>query len=365
MKVVHIDTELTWRGGEQQMFYLARGLQGAGCECLLVCQPDGAAAARAKTEGLPIAPVTMRGEADVFAAAKIAAMARRGFNILHAHTSHAHTLAVLAKWMLRKPCRVVVHRRVDFSIHKLPFKLSLLKYRIGVDRYIAVAEAVKRVMVRDGVPADKIDVVRSCTDLRRFDQVEPADLRSEFGLPRDAVIVGNVGFLVGHKDHANLVRAAAIVRQTHPEARFVVAGEGELRPAIEELRDALGLHDHFILAGFRSDIPAVLAGFDIFALSSCMEGIAGTLFEAMAMRRPIATTNAGGIGEYIHDGVNGLLVNTGDPQALASAIVRLIENADQARTLAKAARQTVVEHFSTERLVEQTLKVYERVLDKA
>ena len=363
MKVVHIDTERTFRGGEQQMLYLARGLQEAGCECLLVCQPHGEAAARAERAGLPVARVNMRGEADVFAAAKIAALCR-GFDLIHAHTSHAHTLAVLAKWFGRQKCPLVVHRRVDFSIHKLPLKLSLLKYRTGVARYIAVADAVKAVMVRDGVPADKIDVVRSATDLSRFDNVRRADLRQEFGLPHDALIVGSVGFLVGHKDHANLVRAAALVRQTHPEARFVVVGEGELRPAIEELRDALGLHDAFILAGFRSDIPEVLADFDIFALSSCMEGIAGTLFEAMATRLPIVTTTAGGIGEYIHDGVNGLLVNTGDPQALASAIVRLIENADQARTLAEAAHQTVVEQFSAERLVEQTLQVYERVLDK-
>jgi len=363
MRILHIDTERTWRGGEQQMLYLASGLHDAGHECTLVCQPDGVAAVRAAEAKLAVAPVKMRGEADLVAAARIAALARK-FDILHAHTSHAHTLAAIANAMILCRCRVVVHRRVDFSIHKLPLRLSLLKYRFGVDRYIAVADAVKRVMVADGIAEDKIDVVRSCTDLSRFEDVQPADLRAEFGLPKDALIVGNVGFLVGHKDHANLVRAAAIVRQTHPEAYFVVAGEGELRPEIEKLRDELGLHDQFILAGFRSDVPAVLGDFDVFTLSSCMEGIAGSLFEAMAMRCPIATTNAGGIDEYLVDGANGLMVPTRDPEALAAAIVRLIEDHALRASVAEAGRGTIEERFSIDALVEQTLAVYERVLDK-
>jgi len=250
---------------------------------------------------------------------------------------------------------------VDFSIHKLPLKLSLLKYRFGVDRYLAVSAAIKGVLVQDGVPAGRIDVVRSCTDLSRFENVRPADIRSEFGLPRSSVVVGNVGFLVGHKDHANLVRAAAIVRQTHPEAYFVVAGEGPLRPSIEALRDELGLRDSFVLAGFRSDVPSLLAGFDVFAMSSCMEGLGGAILEAMASRVPVATTNAGGLGEMTIDRENALVAPPRDPGALARAIVRLIEAPREARRLAEAGRRTVEQRFSTDSLLEQTLEVYQRV----
>jgi len=362
MKTLHIDTERTWRGGEQQMFYLARGLLHAGHEAMLVCQTDGAAAERAENEGIPVARLRMRGEADVLAAMRIADLARqRGAELLHAHTSHAHTLAVLAKLLLRGKCPLIVHRRVDFSIHKLPLKLSLLKYRFGVDRYLAVSAAIKGVLVQDGVPAGRIDVVRSCTDLSRFENVRPADIRSEFGLPRSSVVVGNVGFLVGHKDHANLVRAAAIVRQTHPEAYFVVAGEGPLRPSIEALRDELGLRDSFVLAGFRSDVPSLLAGFDVFAMSSCMEGLGGAILEAMASRVPVATTNAGGLGEMTIDRENALVAPPRDPGALARAIVRLIEAPREARRLAEAGRRTVEQRFSTDSLLEQTLEVYQRV----
>ena len=359
MRTLHIDTERTWRGGEQQMFYLARGLLSIGHEPLLVCQTGGVAVERAEREGIPVVSVKMRGEADVLAAMEIAAIARRhGSELLHAHTSHAHALAVLAKFLLRGKCPVLVHRRVDFSIHKLPLRLGLLKYRFGVNRYVTTSGAIREVLVQDGVPASQVDVVRSCTDLSRFDDVSPADVRVEFGLPRDSVIVGNVGFLVGHKDHANLVRAAAIVRQTHPEVYFIVVGEGELRASIEALRDELGLHGHFILAGFRSDVPSLLAGFDIFAMSSCMEGLGGAILEAMASRVPLATTNAGGMAEIAADSENALVVPTQNPSALARAIVRLIEAPEEARRLAAAGRRTVEQRFSTDNLLEQTLEVY-------
>lgn len=345
------------------MLYLATGLRDAGHECVLACQRGGPAAMRAKEASLTVVELKMRGEVDFVAAAKLAALAGRSrCDLIHAHTSHAHSLAVLAKVLLRGRCAVVVHRRVDFSIHKLPFRLSLLKYRLGVDRYIAVAEAVKCVMVGDGVPGDRIDVVRSCTDLARFDAAEPAGLRRELGLPRDAAIVGNVGFLVGHKDHANLLRAAAIVCPRHPEAHFVIVGEGDMRPGIEALREELGLAGRVVLTGFRSDIPSVLADFDVFALSSCMEGIAGVLFEAMASRVPVVTTDAGGIAEYLVDRVNGRLVPTRDPEALAEAILYMLEEPQDRARLAEAGRQTVEERFSTDALTEQTLEVYDRAL---
>ena len=244
----------------------------------------------------------------------------------------------------------------------MPLRLSLLKYRFGVDRYIAVSHAIKDVMVADGVDGNKIDVVHSCADLSRFEDVPRADLRSEFGWPADSVVVGNVSFLVGHKDHATLVRAAAVVRQTHPETRFVIAGEGELRPDIERLRDELDLGDAFVLAGFRDDVPSMLADVDIHAMSSHMEGLGGSNLEAMAMRVPVASTNAGGIGEYLEDNVNGLLVDVRDPEALAAAIVHLIEHPDDARRMAEAGRRTVEEQFSIPCLIEQTLAVYDRIL---
>ncbi len=361
LRVIHIDTERTWRGGEQQMLYLAQGLEEAGAKCLVVCQPESAAGRRAREVGLSVEEMPMRGEWDLAAAWRIARLARRwGADILHAHTSHAHALAVLANWRRRR--RVVAHRRIDFSIHKLPFRLSLLKYRFGVDRYIAVADAVKRVMVDDGVPADRIDVVRSCTDPARFDAAEPADLRSEYGLPPDSVLIGNVGYLVGHKDHATLLRAAARVRQAHPEAYFLIVGDGALRPQLEGLRGELGLNDAVVFAGFRSDIPDVLAGLDIFALSSSEEGIAGVLLEALAARLPVATTNASGIGEYMKDGVNGRVVPIRDPDVLADAIVWLIEHPKERDELARAGREMVETRFSIPCLVEQTRQVYERAL---
>ncbi len=363
MKILHIDTERTWRGGEQQMLYLAKGLMADGHECLAVCRRGGAAADQIRDTRVPVVDMPMHGEADLLAAARIAKLAKReGADILHAHTSHAHMLASLAKAVFRTRAKLVVHRRVDFSIHKLPLRLSLLKYRFGVDRYIAVSRAIRDVLIADGVPADRIDLVNSCTDLSRFENVAPADLRAEFGLPGDSILVGNVGFLVGHKDHANLVRAAALVREKCPNAHFIVVGDGELRAEIEALRDELGLHDAFLLAGFRSDVPAVLADFDVFAMSSKMEGFGGACLEAMAMHVPVVTTDAGGMKEYVEDGVNGRVVPARDPEALAQAILDVIEHPEQTQRLVEAGRRTVVEGYSIDVLTQRTLEVYRRAM---
>ena len=361
LTVLHLNTERGWRGGEQQMSYLARGLAERGHACHVVCRPDSECERRMTEAGLPVHPIAIHGDLDVPAARRIAKLADRiGADVLHAHTSRTHLAAVWARRMMRRPARCVVHRRVDFSIHKLPFRLSGLKYRRGVDRYIAVTEAVKRVMVSDGLDADLISVVPSGVDLSRFDDAPPApDLRGELGVPEGARVVGNVGALVDHKDHHNLLDAAALVLKEEPMAFFVIVGEGSLRAALEAHADALGVGDRARFVGFRSDVPQCLRGFDAFCLSSWGEGIGGVVLEAMAARRPVATTSAGGLDEVVRNGENGLLVPTRNPKALAEALLNLLRQPEEAQRLAEAGRRTVEEGFTVGHMIERTLAVYE------
>ncbi|HZL98605.1 MAG TPA: glycosyltransferase, partial [Planctomycetota bacterium] len=174
MRVLHVNTERTWRGGEQQVLYLMRGLQSAGVEQELLCQPEGVLATRAEQSGLPVWRRAMRGELDLPAAMAIARRIRTaGVDLVHMHTSHAHTLGVLAAALCgrRRPV-TVVSRRVDFSIHKRRLlDFSRQKYTWGVDRILCVSETIRKVLLADGLDACRLGVVHSGIDLSRFEGV--------------------------------------------------------------------------------------------------------------------------------------------------------------------------------------------------
>ena len=361
MRILHVDTERTWRGGEQQMCYLAQGLASHGHDCHVVVRPKSECETRARSLGLDVHPLAIRGDIAPLAARRLAKLADKlEADILHAHTSRAHLACVMAKGLSRRDLRTVVHRRVDFSIHKLPFGLSGLKYRRGVDHYIAVTAAVKDVMIRDGLDAEKITVIHSGTALSRFEEIESAPgLRGDLGIPNGARVVGNVGFLVGHKDHDNLLNAAAIVLKDFPDAFFVIIGEGELRTQLEAKAGALGISDRVSFPGFRSDVPQCLVEFEVFCLSSWGEGIGGVILEAMASHVPVVTTSAGGIAEVVQTGRNGILVPTRDPEALAEGITQMLGHPKEAQCMAAAGAETVRAGFTVENMVEKTLAVYE------
>ncbi len=366
MNILHVNTERTWRGGEQQMCYLARGLIERGHTSLVVCRPGSACEQRAKSLGLDVHALAIRGDLDIFAGRRLGKLANAiGADIVHAHTSRAHLASVWAKRFSRRPLRCVVHRRVDFSIHKLPFRLSLLKYRRGVDRYIAVTAAVKDVMISDGIDAQNISVIHSGTEISRFDGImHDPGMRVELGIPENARVVGNVGFLVDHKDHENLLDAAVDVLKEFPNAFFVVIGEGELRKQIEAKAAALGIAGRINLAGFRKDVPSCLQEFELFCLSSWGEGIGGVVLEAMAARLPVVTTSAGGLAEVVRNGENGLIVPTRNPQELAAGICHMLGNAEDARRMALAGRETVEREFTVDGMVEKTIALYNELLSE-
>lgn len=366
MVIVHADTERTWRGGERQMCTLARGLSGRGHASHIACRPGSPCEREAQRMGLPTHPLNVRGDLDLPAAWRLARLLDAlKADIVHAHTARTHLVCAIAAQLARCKPHCIVHRRVDFSIHKLPLRLSGLKYRWGVDQYIAITSAVRDVMIADGIPPERISVVHSSVDLSRFENVvRLPGLRAEWNVPQEAPLVGAVGALVGHKAHRDLLDAAALILRQRPETHVVILGEGPLRPALEAQARALGIEGSVRLPGERPDIPACLLEFDVFCMSSRMEGLGSALLEAMAMRRPAVATNAGGLAEVARDGENALVAPAGDAAALAQCILRLLNDRFLAARLAEAGRRTVEQEFSAEKMVERTLEVYKQTMDE-
>lgn len=361
MRILHINTERTWRGGEQQTLYLARGLQQRGHECTVACPPGAPLAANARSENLDVVEMRMRGEADLAATCKLARLIRsRGCDVIHMHTSHAHTLGCFASLFARRGVRVV-SRRVDFSIIKNP--VSRLKYRWGVDKYVAISDAIKAVMVTDRVAAERISVVHSGIDISRFDSTEAdAQLRNELQLQAGQPVIGNVAHLADHKGHRYLLEAVPEIIKEFPDAKFMIVGDGELRADLERQVARLGIEGSVVFTGFRRDVPALLSLFDVFVMASRMEGLCTSVMDAMAARVPVVVTDAGGLPELVRNEVSGLVVPAKEPAALALAIARLLRNREEAARFAAVARGTVGEKYSVDVMVEGNIRVYDDLL---
>ncbi|HSC26180.1 MAG TPA: glycosyltransferase [Vicinamibacterales bacterium] len=357
---LHLDTARGWRGGQNQVLVTVMGLRALGHRAVLVAHPGGELRQRAR-EGLDLIPLAPKTEMDLGAAWRLSRLIRRlEPDILHAHDPHGVAMAALALSMSTEPAKppLVAARRVDFRLRSSA--LSRWKYR-QVDCFICASEAIRQLLLADGVPETRAVTVHEGIDIDHVEAAPTADLHQELWLPHNAPIVGNVAALVPHKGHRHLVEAAALVVRKVPDARFIIAGEGELKASLERQIKDHHLEKHVILVGFRPDVLSLHKAFDIFVLSSVTEGLGTSLLDAMACGKPIVATTAGGIPEVVSDGETGFLVPPRDHGAMADAIVRLLNDGGLRVRMGGAAGVRVRRKFSAERMVQETQRVYERV----
>jgi glycosyltransferase involved in cell wall biosynthesis len=361
VNVLHIDEQRTWRGGEQQASWLMAGLAAQGHR-ITIAGRAGSPFLLAPHGGAEIDRIALPflNEADPITAARLAAIIRgRRIDIIHAHTSHAHLQACLARAFARRG-RVVVSRRVSFV--PKPGPLNGWKYSMP-DIYLAVSARVGEVLLEYGLPRHQVEVVYSSIDFSRT--AVPAISRQELEVPEDALLLFSAGALVDHKDHATLLAALPPVLARHPNTLLLIAGEGKLRGALETQIAASGLGLHVRLLGHRTDVPAILRSSDLYVSSSWSEGLGTSVLEALACGIPVVATEAGGVGEMVLPGKTGLLVPARNPATLSAAMLEALDNPEQAQARAAQGKAHVEANFTTPRMVENTLRVYRRLLESA
>jgi glycosyltransferase involved in cell wall biosynthesis len=357
---LHIDTARTWRGGQNQVLLTVIGLREIGYHATLVAHPDGELRARA-AEGLDLIPIAPRTEVDLSAAWRLSRVVKRlKPDVVHAHDPHAVAMASLAlSFGAASPApALVASRRVDFHLKSNSF--SRWKHR-QVDCFIAASEAIRRMLVGDGVPADRTVTVHEGIDVDHVLAAPAVNVHEAFWLPHRAPVVGNVAALVPHKGHRHLIEAARLVVREVPDARFVILGEGELREQLQRQVREYQLEKHVLLPGFRTDVLGCLKGFDLFVMSSVTEGLGTSLLDAMACSKAIVATQAGGMPEVVDEGRTGFLVAPRDHHTMARAIIRLLTDEPLRRQMGEAGFARVRERFTVERMVVETAAVYERV----
>ncbi len=353
MRILHIDTEKGFRGGEQQLLWLVEGLKNRGIYSKVGCLNNGKLHQYCLKKNLDVLPLSGNILFDIIKLSKES----KNFDIIHAHAAKAHLVSAFTKSIVKKP--LIYTRRIDYIPKKDP--ITRFKYR-SCDAIVAVSNAVKET-IRFLSKNTKIYTIHSSTDpeLEKKISTEKVEkIKTQF---KNKIIIGTACALTKQKNIPNLIKAAKIVLDKLENVVFVVAGEGELKNKIEKIIKKENLQENFFLIGFKHDIHNYIKAFDIFVMPSDNEGLSGAMLTAMVLGKPIISTNAGGAREAIIDKKTGLLVEKNQSEQLANAIINIINDKNLKEKLEKNAKEFAKKTFSINNMVEKYIKVYNELTE--
>ena len=244
----------------------------------------------------------------------------------------------------------------------VPHRFWSYRYAIRrADKVISVSKATAEWLVeKRKVSPDKVMIIPYGVNLEKFNSIVKSIHRRDIGVNEEDVVIGQVSRLNEQKGHTYLIDAAPALIAAVPNAKFVLVGDGPLRYEIEQKSAASGLQEHFVLLGFRQDVPELLPLFDVFALPSLYEGLPNVVLEAMACSLPVVATPVDGTKEAVVDDETGFLVPVGDTAALAQKLLEVVSNQELKLKLGNAGRKRVEAEFSLEGQVNKFEELYER-----
>ncbi len=358
MKVLLVDLETAWRGGQNQALLILKGLRARGHAAELVTAKGSTLGERARESGVRVNLVS-RGLLRVPAARKVRELIRGGaFDLVHANEAHA----VSAVWLAgaHKHVPFLISRRVGYPIGKSGASRARFE---AATRIIANSEWVAEQAASSGAPREKLTVVYEGAEISPpFTEAQRRAARSRWGVSEDAPLLGCVGVLLPDKGQEWLIRALAQLRKELPTAKLLLAGDGPCRAKLESLAQELRVTDAALFPGFVRDVESVYAALDVFLLPSVFEALNNSLLAAMAYEIPSVAFNRGALGEIIENEKSGLLVSGPDVNEIYNAAKRILLDKPFARSLGKAGRKRVEQNFSAEHMVDGMIRVYEEAL---
>ncbi len=356
--ILHTESSLGLGGQEIRIIGEVSWLLAHGWPALLACQPGSRLLTEARTMGIPVATVKMRSPFDLLALGALRRLIQEErVALVHTHSSIDSWLATFAAKSRSRP--VVRSRHVSIPIRRRRGMIYHL-----ADRIITSGEAVRQIVLAAGVRAAKVVSIPAWVDTERFhDAVSGKAVREELGLTGQ--VVGLIAMLRGSKGHGVFLEAARHVLRAAPETRFLIVGDGIGYEEVKNQIRAMRLEPAVLMAGFRRDIPEVMAALDLLVLPSLKsEGTAQVILQALAVGTPVVSAATGGIPEIIRDGETGCLVPPADPHALAEAILALLRDLPRARGMAQAGQALVRSRLSIETMMAQTTRVYAQLLGR-
>jgi L-malate glycosyltransferase len=364
MNVLHISSEASWRGGEQQIMYLVEETRKLGVNATVACRSGSKVEDYCRRNDLPFYSLPFSSAYDLRTALGIKRLCKQlKVDLIQTHTSKSHTLSVIAG-VLGLNVPQILTRRVDFAVKDNWFSRFKYNYR-KIKKVICISETILDITKQDIQDVSKLTMIHSGVDTSKFIAHRNSDwLRLHYGLTKEIRIVGNTSAISDQKDYPTFIGVVQeVLSRGITNVQFFIVGDGPDRESVENLVKARGLEKHIFLTGFVSNIQEVLPSLDIFLFTSKTEGLGTSILDAMAAGVPIVTTNAGGIPEMVNHDVNGFMYPVGDVQALADGLIQLLNQPEKGIQLAEKAFETV-EDFSKEKTARRTVDVYKEILER-
>jgi len=355
-------------GAESILLSLAAGIDECRFRSLTLLPYKGWLSEQLDGRGIPVTIAKSKAWYDLRLPREMTRLIRsEKVDLIHSHLADQNFYSCLAGRMTGRKTVVTYHGMPglpEFGTLRGTFKLRLV--RQWADAVVVVSDYLKTALSGLGFPTDRIQRIHNGVDIGRFSASKVGQFRAELGYRNGIKLVGMVANLRESKGYEYFVRAARKVADENPQVKFVAVGEIDeaIGERMRQLIQELSLQDHFLLLGFRQDVPAILGDLDVFVLSSVSEGFSLATVEAMAAGIPVIATRSGGPQEIIDDGSTGILVPPADVDSLAGQICELLANPKRAHQMAASGRAKAASAFSIEKMISEYEAVYDSLLNE-
>lgn len=365
-RVLQLDSERGWRGGQRQTQILIDGLDRSKFQCYLLADKESGLPQRV-TASCHIELRSLKGLNQVSAASFLKQFCEKEkIDLIDCQSSGAHTIAFLAHKIFGLRTPIVVHRRVDFPLSQSWFQRNKY-FSPSVKRYVAISKAIADVLVQSGVSPSLIDVVKSAVEWKTVTPKQKEEARRqlllEHGRDDSSLLIVNTAALTDQKDHKTFIDALKILKRKGTKFLTIICGEGKNRPALEAQVKQLGLEEDVLFKGHVDNVNYYLTAADVFVLTSVLEGLGTSLLDAGLHRCPIVATRTGGIPEIVEHMKTGLLSPVGDSGSIAANIQLLHSSKEHRLDFVDSLLQKIRHEYVAETMVAQNEEVYLKLLE--
>jgi glycosyltransferase involved in cell wall biosynthesis len=356
IKVLHIDTERGFRGGERQVCLLSHGLNKNSIESFIGCKSNSKLETYCKSNKLNHQSFSFKNEFDFVSAYKIFKFCKKNrITHIHIHTSHGILLSIFVKIVLPN-ISLYLSRRVDFPIKKN--LVSKFKYQTKhIKKVICISKKIKQNLLKIR-PKEELEVIYSGIDFDKYKNISfNNNLKSELNIDEKDIVIGTLAAFTYEKNYTDFVKIAKEIISQFPHCKFICCGDGIELPSIKSLVKKLNIERNFIFTGYINNIHDYINSFDLFLFTSTIEGLGSTLIDAQYHGKAIVAYKTGGIPEIVENNKNGFLHNIGEIENMAGSIVNLIKDKKLRDEFSDHAKHNALKFTHTE-MIKKHIKLY-------
>lgn len=361
MKVLHLSSEKSWRGGEQQIAYLIEQSREHGVISMVACRAGSAFESYCIKNSILYFSLPFSSSLDISTAYQVAKICRHHqIDLIHMHSGKSHMIGVMSHYFNNSPM-LILSRRVDFPVRNST--ISKWKYNHpSIKKIICVSNAIEEILRSSLKKPEICSTIHSGIDLNRFRNiVESKNLKLEFGVANNHWLVGNTSALADHKDYFTFVDVAKLADAQKLPITFIIIGDGPQNKPIQQYIKKNKLNHRIILTGFKKDIPNLLPSLDLFLMTSKTEGLGTSILDAFACKVPVVATAAGGIPEMVIHEKTGLLSPVGNAANLLKNIQLILNSPAFTEKIKENAFQLLTNKFTKEKMAQNTYMIYQEI----